>query len=113
MCDIVNGPGEFEGQPCYAQKLYETILDGGTYESLDDPEDGQIYDIVLIDDLIDDDFKRAHRLHNAAGYAAVTAFLCWDTDLGFFNVQPLTQVEMHDFISEINAEWDAINAEDE
>lgn len=92
MCDIKNGPGKFEGEPCYASTIYEAILDGATDQidfvaecccasNEDCDHVGNSVEVFRVDDA----FRAAHGIGDD-----IVAIAAEESDSGFLYTSELT-----------------------
>lgn len=83
MCDVKNGLGKFEGEPCYAETVYDAALNGEC-DALDFAN-GDTVDLYEPDD----EFRAVH------GIAAdVVAIAGEESSQGFYSTRELTAEEL-------------------
>lgn len=95
MCNRQNGPGKFEGEPCYAEDVYIAALDGAT-EIIDTPE-GAVIDVFEVDD----EFRQAHDIA-----ANVFAIIGEESEQGFYSTREVTKPELDTLRVEIEDDYD-------
>lgn len=92
MCDKQNELGKFEAEPCYAEEIYEMILDGCADETIDNDEVAESSPVDFI--VIDDEFRSKHGIDST-----VHAISGWTSDNGFFWTDELTKEEFEKVIA--------------
>lgn len=79
MCDVKNGPGKFEGEPCYAESAWTSVLDG--FGEIVDFADGTSIDVLHVDA----EFRSLHGIADD-----VVAIAAEESDSGFVTTAELT-----------------------
>ena len=86
MCKTVNGPGKFEGEPCYAEELYQKWNDGELEDHWWD-EEGELVSFLFLKE--DPEFVTKHSLE----INPIVAISIYEDGYGFVHTHELTQLQ--------------------